>query len=583
MKKRLCVILSSALVLTCGAAAILLGARDSKFLKQANADVYTLTMSSAENQLDLTASHCNVKTESGYDIGFDYDYYEVSENHLVKLCQSGYLANSDPIHVMNSIKVNYTGEGALNIQYGFALPSDIGEQRCLKLDDHSLAANTLYEFNNEYPAYFQITVDGNDPVIIDSIEIKYSCKGTDSRSMSGLYEVSYSNEDFAVSNPGYFRYWNSRADWGGPQVDMGVTYANWDNSYAFVGYSVGGGGTQHASYGLQIFYKNPALTTGERYEMSFTAVAHTAKTVSLNGQTIAIPTTSQEMSVIYTEDANQASFRLVASVANGDDNYFQFQNISWAVVLAAPTSVALSNANVLTFTAAAHATTYRAQIVDSNMDPVGDSFVVESGDDITSNIPSGLSSGIYYVLVRSEAAGYKTSDWSANTASFVVGTVDPIPDAAVATAIAHATSNPAETDVISNAGSFYYWNDQGWCGSSVVVNSATHQHRVATIDYSVTNGACDFGIQLFFKNPLAETGKKYRLSLTVNSQIALTMKLNDVGESATAVPADTDTQMVLEYTEASSAASLKLIVPVTNGNNNTLVVSNITWTEVPAE
>ena len=575
MKKRLCVILSSTLVLTCGAMAILLNARTAKTMFQkADADVYTLRMDTSHNTLNLSASQSTVQTDSGYDIEIGYSYYSAAADHLIQLNQYGFVQNNDPIHVMNSIKVNYTGAGSLNIRYGFTLPSDLGEQRCMKHTTYALESDALYEFNSEYPAYFLISSVDENAVIIDSIEIKYSCKGDDNRNMSGRYDVTYSNEANAVGYPGYFRYWNARSEWGGPQVNVGAAYATWDKSLMYLGYTVSGGGA-HASYGLQIFYKNPSLSTGERYRMSFSAKAKTEKTVTLNGETITIPTTSQAMSVDYTEAGNQASFRLIVGVSDGENGSFQFTGITWSVLLAAPTNVALSDANVLTFTAAPHATSYKAQIVDSSMDPVSELFAVASGDDITSHIPGGLSEGIYYVLVRSEAAGYSDSPWSTNSASFVIGSVDPIPDPSVATALPFGGA----AEAVSNAGTMYVWNDQRWCGSEVALNSATNLHRVFTIDYSVTFGACDFGLQLFFKNPTLTAGQVYTLSLTLHSDIATTIRI-ERGETKQSkdVLADTDTDYELTYTEAADAASLTMCVAVTNGDANVLTVSGITWT-----
>ena len=578
MKKRLCVILSAAAIaLGCGSAAILLNAQKPMQLQRVNADVYTITMDSSHNKVNAAAANDVIKTDAGgYDIAVGYDYLNSTADHYAEFCEYADFYNIDPIHSMNSIEVSFSGSGKLFVQYGFTLPSDLGEQRVLNIDSKTeLNSGDLFDFNDERPAYFQLVVE-DDSVIVDSIELKYSCVASDDRDFSStdLYEISHDNGDHVVSNPGYFRYWASRSAWGGPQVDAGAKYARMNNDYLFFGYSVQGSGS-HSGYGVQLYYKNPALTAGETYELSFRASSDVNKTVTINNQSFNLTTPSQEYSLRYTETADGLSFKLVSPVVADEDNYFQFQNMTWTVCLGAPANVALTTANVLTFAAVNHATSYEACIVDSSMNEVVAPFTVTSGDNISSEIPGSLPSDIYYVLVRAKAAGYATSVWSANTASFVIGTVDPIPDADVETPLA----NDGESVVPDNAGVLYYWNDQRWCGSNVVINKAVHQHRVITFDYECDFGACDFGLQLFFKNPTLDQGKTYTLSMTVNSQAAITVKLFDAEVNKRDIPADADTNISVTYTEG-AGVSLKLVIPVTNGDDNTIVVSNISWEEV---
>ena len=578
MKKRLCVILSAvAIALGCGAAAILLNAQKPMQLQKVNADVYTITMDSSHNMVNPLQDSGIIRTDAGgYEIPVKYDYLDSAEGHYAKFCEYANFYNVDPIHSMQSIEVSFVGDGKLSVSYGFTLPSDLGEQRVLNIDsDTYLTSGVSFDFNDERPAYFQLYVE-DDYVIVDSIVIKYSCVASDDRNFSptDLYEISHDNGNNVVSNPGYFRYWASRSAWGGPQVDTGARYARMNNDYLFFGYSVEGSG-QHSGYGVQLYYKNPALTAGETYELSFRASSDVNKTVTINDQSFDLTTPSQEYSLRYTETAGGLSFKLVSPVVADEDNYFQFQNMTWTVCLGAPTNVSLTTANVLTFAAVNHATSYEACIVDSNMDEVVAPFAVTSGDNISSEIPGSLPSGIYYVLVRAKADGYSTSLWSANTASFSIGAVDPIPDADVETPLV----NGGEVDVPGNAGTLYYWNDQNWCVSYVAMSKAVHQHRVVTLQYTCTNGACDFGVQLFFKNPVIEQGKTYTLSMTVNSQLALTMKLFDAEVNKRDIPADADTNISVTYTEG-AGVSLKLVIPVTNGDVNTVVVSNIAWEEV---
>lgn len=123
-----------------------------------------------------------------------------------------------------------------------------------------------------------------------------------------------------------------------------------------------------------------------------------------------------------------------------------------------------------------------------------------------------------------------------------------------------------------------YWNDQGWCGSQVAVNTATKQGKVLTFDYSVTSGACDFGFQVFYKNPALAEGASYRFTAKINSQVAATaesgyFKVNGV-PVALAVG---DNNIAVKYLEGGNAASSCQIVVNTAMGNNRFVVSDYDW------
>lgn len=79
----------------------------------------------------------------------------------------------------------------------------------------------------------------------------------------------------------------------------------------------------------------------------------------------------------------------------------------------------------------------------------------------------------------------------------------------------------------SDLNTWYYWNDQQWTGSSVVVNSAEVVKGVFTIDYTVEWGGSPYGLQLYYRNPSVGTGdKKLTLKIDSNSDAEIQVTIN---------------------------------------------------------
>jgi hypothetical protein len=112
-----------------------------------------------------------------------------------------------------------------------------------------------------------------------------------------------------------------------------------------------------------------------------------------------------------------------------------------------------------------------------------------------------------------------------------------------------------------------------------VVNQAVIDAEGAvTLDYKYTDGDTWYGMQLFYENPNAETGKKYTLLLHIESEydcnITVNGKMIALSKGAN--------EVTLEFVET-DGASLSIQMGVEDRSyveKNTLKIYDVTFTEV---
>lgn len=127
------------------------------------------------------------------------------------------------------------------------------------------------------------------------------------------------------------------------------------------------------------------------------------------------------------------------------------------------------------------------------------------------------------------------------------------------------------------AGTIFYWNDQGWCGSTVAVKEASSENNVITINYEKTDGYNWFGLQLFYKNANNIAGVKYKLTCTINSTVTGKITLN--GKEIELIVGDN--LIEVEYTESAGTASFSLSAGSQTDNTMleaaTFVITNLCY------
>lgn len=93
---------------------------------------------------------------------------------------------------------------------------------------------------------------------------------------------------------------------------------------------------------------------------------------------------------------------------------------------------------------------------------------------------------------------------------------------------------PTDYDIIfgeegvadTNAGKWYFWNDQYWCGANVTVSSATYDAETDTATFVYTSeGSCWYGMQMFYQAKNLTEGKKYTLTCTITVETACEVTL----------------------------------------------------------
>ncbi len=145
-----------------------------------------------------------------------------------------------------------------------------------------------------------------------------------------------------------------------------------------------------------------------------------------------------------------------------------------------------------------------------------------------------------------------------------------------------------EATASGDPGNFYYWNDQGWCGSNVTVSQAEYYDGGLHIAYSGVTDACWFGLQIFYKNAANVVGKYYEVSMDITSQavgqISVCGNVVDlvVGENHV-VAYYTETALNSQSLAAASIAIQMGVEGVGVISENTLVIKNLTFTEATSE
>lgn len=114
--------------------------------------------------------------------------------------------------------------------------------------------------------------------------------------------------------------------------------------------------------------------------------------------------------------------------------------------------------------------------------------------------------------------------------------------------------NGGEADAVANAGTWYYWNDQNWCGSLVRVTEATNEDDAVTLTYSYVSGSCWFGMQLFYKDSSLTAGESYTLTLDIEAE-----KAGEITVNGTVVTLSVGQNHIeVSYNEADGSASISI-------------------------
>ena len=136
---------------------------------------------------------------------------------------------------------------------------------------------------------------------------------------------------------------------------------------------------------------------------------------------------------------------------------------------------------------------------------------------------------------------------------------------------------------VPNPGTYYYWNDQNWCGSSVTALEAYYAGGVATFQYADASPACWHGYQVFYKHATNVAGQAYKLSAKINS-----LEEGDITINGTVVSLKKgDNNVEVYYVEDGGKASISIQMGTQTAGTviaaNTISISDVKFEEFTPE
>lgn len=200
----------------------------------------------------------------------------------------------------------------------------------------------------------------------------------------------------------------------------------------------------------------------------------------------------------------------------------------------------------------------------------GGEIVWSSSDEsiatVKDGVVTGLKEGKVIITAKRGQSGAATCEvtvvWSNKPADYAV--------------IGFGEEGPV---AVANPGTYYFWNDQNWCGSSVTALDAYYAGGVATFQYADASPACWHGYQVFYKNAANVAGTNYKLSLKINS-----LEEGDITINGTVVSLKKgENNVEVFYKEDGGKASISIQMGTQTAGTviaaNTISISNIKFEE----
>ena len=189
---------------------------------------------------------------------------------------------------------------------------------------------------------------------------------------------------------------------------------------------------------------------------------------------------------------------------------------------------------------------------------------------VENGVVTGLKEGTVIITAKRAQAGAATCEvtvvWSDKPTDYAV--------------IGFGEEGPV---AVANPGTYYYWNDQNWCGSSVTALEAYYAGGVATFQYSDASPACWHGYQVFYKHAANVAGTAYKLSAKINS-----LEEGDITINGTVVTLKKgENNVEVYYVEDGGKASISIQMGAQNAGTviaaNTISISDVKFEEFTPE
>lgn len=232
---------------------------------------------------------------------------------------------------------------------------------------------------------------------------------------------------------------------------------------------------------------------------------------------------------------NYANEKLSVSFSNNAGNWYDTQ-----LFYQHPGATA-GTAYKITFTITSSAT--------GKITLAGQETTIQEGTyDYTVQITQGASGATVQIIFGTATQGANNQDIKEGTVDIKIASIEEVEVANEGVLVG------GESDAVANNNTYYIWHDQNWCGTNVILSSATYENNALTFTYSGAGTACWFGLQIFYKNSELTSGSEYTVSFKINASVAGQITVNGqvqtlaVGENTISVT----------YTEVADKASLSI-------------------------
>lgn len=419
------------------------------------------------------------------------------------------------------------------------------------------------------------TISENDSSLVEEVsssEEYIESSEESSISIEDKEEVSFGENGTLPADK--WVYWNDQW-WVGSSVTVHEAYVS--NNEAVFDYEYAS--ESNTDWGFQLFYDNTSLEEGKTYKLTMDIYVEDDVNIKLNNTPFSLTSGMNEnITVSYVEPSSgNASISMQIDKPADYRNTIKISNVNFVETigkLSEAEGIVVSDASdgkVIAFAKVNGALSYTVVYYDYKTgNEVAREDITAPGDKLSK--VSTLTDGIYkvHVIAIGDNITYTDSNVSTSFATIVIGDIETY-DPTVKTDIKFGEESKLPLN------EYVYWNDQWWCGSSVTVHEAYIYNNEVVFDYEYdSNSSTDWGFQVFYKNVYLSAGKTYTLTLNINSEDSINVKVN--GKTSTLNAGDNSIEV--QYTEGGSASgSLSIQFDKSADFRNTVKLSNITWTE----
>ncbi len=442
------------------------------------------------------------------------------------------------------------------------------------IPDSTISENensSINEVNSDELSSSEVSISESEEPI-ESSEESIESSEESSISINDKEDVSFGENGTLPADK--WVYWNDQW-WVGSKVVVHEAYVY--NNEAIFDYEYLA--DSKTDWGFQLFYDNTSLEEGKTYKLTMDIYVEDDVNIKLNGTSFSLTSGMNEnITVSFVEPSSgNASISMQIDKPADYRNTIKISNVNFEGTIGKLNEAEgivvsdVSDGKVIAFAEVNGASSYTVIYYDYKTgSEVTREDITAPGDKLSE--VSTLTDGIYkvHIIAIGDNITYTDSNISTSFATIVIGDIGTY-DPTVKTNISFGE----ETALPLNE--YVYWNDQWWCNSFVTVHESYIYNNELVFDYEYdSNSSTDWGFQVFYKNVYLVAGKTYTLTLNINSEDSINVKVN--GKSFTLNAGDNSIEV--QYTEGGSASgSLSIQFDKSTDLRNTVKLSNISWTE----